>query len=240
MIINVGEGVASKAQAVKYDNTDSKLTATNTQGAIDEVVTKVNNKVEKESGKGLSTNDYTTTEKSKLAGIAEGATNNVVDTSLSTSSTNAIQNKAVASALNNKVTVVSGKGLSTNDYTNDEKTKLAGIATGANKTIVDSSLNTSSTNPVQNKVVATKFNEVSGNLGKVKSVTTNVSFSNGKGTYTDSSITTNSRLIASRVLTGSAGVFIAGAKAYNGYCEVFMSSGSSGGTETLTIFIDNR
>lgn len=33
--------------------------------------------VKKESGKGLSTNDYTTTEKSKLAGIAAGAEVNV-------------------------------------------------------------------------------------------------------------------------------------------------------------------
>lgn len=32
-----------------------------------------------------------------------------------------------------KVDIVSGKGLSTNDYTTDEKTKLAGIASGANK-----------------------------------------------------------------------------------------------------------
>ena len=34
---------------------------------------------------------------------------------------------------NNKVDKVSGKGLSTNDYTTAEKNKLAGIATGANK-----------------------------------------------------------------------------------------------------------
>ena len=32
-----------------------------------------------------------------------------------------------------KVDIVSGKGLSTNDYTTNEKTKLAGIASGANK-----------------------------------------------------------------------------------------------------------
>ena len=36
-----------------------------------------------------------------------------------------------------------------------DKTKLNGIATGANKTIVDSSLSSSSTNPVQNKVINT-------------------------------------------------------------------------------------
>jgi hypothetical protein len=46
-----------------------------------------------------------------------------------------------------------GKGLSTNDYTNDEKSKLAGIEVQANKTTVDSALNGTSTNPVQNKVV---------------------------------------------------------------------------------------
>ena len=35
--------------------------------------------------------------------------------------------------LNNKVDKVTGKGLSTNDYTTTEKNKLAGIETGANK-----------------------------------------------------------------------------------------------------------
>lgn len=39
----------------------------------------------------------------------------------------------VASALAGKVNVVNGKGLSTNDYTTEEKTKLAGIADGAQK-----------------------------------------------------------------------------------------------------------
>lgn len=38
-----------------------------------------------------------------------------------------------------------------------DKTKLDGIATGANKTIVDSALSSSSTNPVQNKVINTEL-----------------------------------------------------------------------------------
>lgn len=42
-----------------------------------------------------------------------------------------LADKADASALNNKVDKVSGKGLSTNDYTTTEKNKLSGIATGA-------------------------------------------------------------------------------------------------------------
>lgn len=52
-----------------------------------------------------------------------------------------------------KVDKVSGKGLSTNDYTTAEKEKLEGIAEGANKTIVDAALSSTSTNPVQNKVI---------------------------------------------------------------------------------------
>lgn len=60
---------------------------------------KLDNKVEIVEGKGLSTNDYTTAEKDKLAGIASGATNVVVDEALNASSTNAIANSAVAGAL---------------------------------------------------------------------------------------------------------------------------------------------
>lgn len=59
---------------------------------------------------------------------------------------------------NTTVAKETGKGLSTNDYTTTEKNKLAGIADGANKTIVDSALDASSENPVQNKVIAGEIN----------------------------------------------------------------------------------
>lgn len=72
-------------------------------------------------------------DKSKLDGVETGANKTIVDTALSSTSSNPVQNKTVNSALDNKVDKVTGKGLSTNDYTTDEKTKLAGIATGANK-----------------------------------------------------------------------------------------------------------
>ena len=48
---------------------------------------------------------------------------------------------------------VDGKGLSTNDFTNELKNKLDGIELGANKTVVDEALSAESTNPVQNKAV---------------------------------------------------------------------------------------
>lgn len=46
-------------------------------------------------------------------------------------SDNAYTYSSLKTALGNKVNIVSGKGLSTNDFTTDEKNKLAGIATGA-------------------------------------------------------------------------------------------------------------
>ena len=74
-------------------------------------------KVDKVDGKGLSTNDYTTAEKNKLSGIAEGANKTTLDSALSSSTTNPVQNKVVNTALNAKVPTsrtINGKALSSN------------------------------------------------------------------------------------------------------------------------------
>lgn len=82
-------------------------------GQISAVDKKADGKVDKVTGKGLSTNDYTNEEKAKLRGLPESA--------------------ELTTQLGKKVDKVDGKGLSTNDYTNEEKKKLNGIAEGANK-----------------------------------------------------------------------------------------------------------
>ena len=66
--------------------------------------------------------------------------------------------------LDGKVDKVSGKGLSTNDFTAAYKTKLDGIAAGANNITVDSALSGTSTNPVQNKVVAERIGTIETNV----------------------------------------------------------------------------
>nr|DAM75730.1 MAG TPA: Head fiber protein [Caudoviricetes sp.] len=111
-------------------------------------------KVDKEDGKGLSTNDYTTAEKTKLAGVEAGANKTVVDDELSSTSTNPVQNKVINAEidkliwgkanngsaytkteadnlLNLKVTKEVGKGLSTNDFTTELKDKLTAIEAAA-------------------------------------------------------------------------------------------------------------
>jgi hypothetical protein len=90
-----------------------KVISTRTQTALD-------TKVDKETGKSLSTNDYSTAEKTKLAAITG---TNTGDQDLSAFAT--------TTALNTKVDKVTGKSLSTNDYSTAEKTKLAAI-TGTN------------------------------------------------------------------------------------------------------------
>ena len=135
-------GLMSAADKTKLEGIEAGATATTVDSALsgtseNPVQNKVINtalagKVDTVSGKGLSTEDYTTAEKTKLAGIAEGATAVTVDSTLSGTSENPVQNKVINAALAGKVDTVTGKGLSTNDYTDAEKTKLAGIAEGAN------------------------------------------------------------------------------------------------------------
>lgn len=63
----------------------------------------------------------------------------------------------IDNALGTKVDKVTGKGLSSNDFTSAEKEKLANIDQRANRIIVDNELNPQSTNPVQNAVICTEF-----------------------------------------------------------------------------------
>ena len=120
---------------------DKILRKSNFTAAMNALVTALNGIfVRKEDGKGLSANDFTTEEKEKLAGIAEGANNYSLPTASDTTlggvkiGENVQITKGVISVdLSGKVDKVEGKGLSTNDFTTAEKTKLAGVAEGANK-----------------------------------------------------------------------------------------------------------
>ena len=76
------------------------------------------------TGKGLSTNDYTDADVAALAGKANAAD---VTASLALKADQA----DLVSGLAGKVDAEEGKGLSTEDYTTAEKTKLAGITAGA-------------------------------------------------------------------------------------------------------------
>ena len=124
----------SVAGALYISDIENSLTSTATNKPLSAAMGKSLNdgKVDKVSGKGLSTEDFTSAEKTKLSGIATGATKNTVSNSLSNTSTTDALSAAMGKSLNdNKVDKVTGKGLSTEDFTTAEQTKLAGIASGA-------------------------------------------------------------------------------------------------------------
>ena len=66
-------------------------------------------------------NNYTLSEKEKLAGVEAGANKTTVTTTISSTDGNAVASSAVALALNGKVDKADGKTLTSNDLTNDLK-----------------------------------------------------------------------------------------------------------------------
>lgn len=257
---------ASEVGADPTGSADAALSSA--KAYIDENVETLNNaigsKVDKVSGKGLSTNDYTTTEKNKLSGIASGAEVNQ----------NAFSNITIGSSTiaadseTDTLTLVAGSNITlTPDATNDKVTisatnttyspagsglglvKSGGDVTIADGTItvnddshnhtianvdglqaaldgksdsdhthtVDSSLSSSSTNPVQNKVINTAL------AGKVPTTRT----VNGK------TLSANISLSASDVgadTEGSADTALAEAKSYT---DTKVSALVNGAPETL-------
>ena len=108
-----------------------------TQSAVS---TALNGKVDKVSGKGLSTNDYTTAEQTKLSGIATGAQVNVIESIKVNGTAQTITAKAVDITVPTKLSDLTNDGNfvtdssyvhTDNNYTTAEKTKLSNIAAGA-------------------------------------------------------------------------------------------------------------
>ena len=98
--------------------------------------TLIGNKVDKVTGKGLSTEDYTTAEKTKLNGIATGANNYVHPsnhdaTMITEDTTHRFVTDAEKTAWNAKASTAIATTAANGLMSKDDKTKLDGIATGA-------------------------------------------------------------------------------------------------------------
>ena len=107
------------------------LTSTSTTSALSANQGKILNdtKVDKASGKGLSTNDFTVAYKAKLDNLdtnLSGKVDKVTGKGLSANDYTD-SDKAEVAKIKDKVDKVSGKGLSTNDYTNAEKAEVAKV-----------------------------------------------------------------------------------------------------------------
>ncbi len=122
----------------------------------DTILNLLANKVDKVTGKGLSTNDYTTTEKNKLSGIATGANKYVLPTASSTlggvktistvTSTSGLTACPIISGVpyykDTNTTYGTATTSSSGLMSSSDKTKLNGIATNANKYVLPNASNT--------------------------------------------------------------------------------------------------
>ena len=126
-----------------------------------------------------------------------------VDSSLSSTSTNPVQNKIIKSELDKKaerdVVNTTTNGL----MSVADKKKLDGIATGATKITVDTALSSTSTNPVQNKVVNSAINNLNTLVGDTavstqitNAVANKVDKVAGKGLSTNDYTTTEKNKLA--------------------------------------------
>lgn len=97
----------------------------------------------------------------------------------------------IKTALSGKVDVVSGKGLSTNDYTTAEKQKLSGIASGAQANVIESvKVNGTALTPNSKAVdvtVPTKVSQLTNDSGFQNATQVNATIT-GKGYQTQSQV----------------------------------------------------
>lgn len=121
------------------------------QSKINGLTEALDGKVDKEVGKGLSTHDYTTEDRDKLAGIETGAQKNVIEHIL----LNDIE--AVPHTLNNVPNTVE---LNVKEFDDTSRAKLATIDEGAQVNSIESiSLNGTLQTPDNNKNVNLQINE---------------------------------------------------------------------------------
>lgn len=118
---------------VAYDTTGKKLTKT-VNGTTSDVVSVSTLKTDMSLDQVDNTSDLAkpiSTATQSALDLKEDKANKVTAWSSTTSDTNYPSEKLVKGSLDNKVDKVTGKGLSTNDYTTAEKNKLAGIESDA-------------------------------------------------------------------------------------------------------------
>ena len=137
--------------------------------------------------------------------IASGGV--VVDTQISSTSENPVQNKVIKSALDEKVDIVQGKGLSTNDYTDADKQKLSGVDTGAEVNVIDAITVNGTSTTVINKTVDI------GVPSNTSDLTNDSNFvSDANYVHTDNNFTTSDKDKLSGIETGAEANVLEGIK----------------------------
>ena len=154
LVMNAGTGFYDiyakvETEVVRLDDVSVNLDAYSTTEQMNAAIAEaIKNKVDAVEGKGLSTNDFTDALKTKLEGMNADGEKNVVssvaeeftvsdDGKLGLASVGMDKVTGLAAALAGKVAAEDGKGLSTNDFTTELKTKLEGVESGAQANLIE-------------------------------------------------------------------------------------------------------
>lgn len=106
-----------------------------------------------------------------------------VDSELSTTSTNPVQNKVVTAALASKAGTALAKQSAAGLMSATDKTKLDGVEAGATKVTVDAEMSATSTNPVQNKAINAALTPVKATATSVTPITTSNGYNAELGAF---------------------------------------------------------
>lgn len=158
-----------------------------------------------------------------------------VDSSLSSTSTNPVQNKIIKSELDKKaerdVVNTTTNGL----MSVADKKKLDGIAAGANKTIVDDALNATSKNPVQNQAVYAELNNKLSKSGGT--ITGNLFVTYGTSTSKEV-VVAGGKVQADDWVQGTNGVSIGKGSSSGSFVSLRCDRSSSDTVESLKVIRD--
>lgn len=198
---------------------------------MDALTTVVGNKVDKVVGKGLSTNDYTTTEKNKLSGIAQGAEVNVqADWNVTDATSDAyIKNKpAIPTVGNGTITIKQAgtpKGTFTMNQSGNTTIELTDSDTNTWRGIQNNLTSDSTTDSLaakQGKILKAEIDDLKNSVSDGKTLVANAITGKGVTTATDAAFQTIANNIGKIVTltadtadaTASAGNILSGKTAY--------------------------
>ena len=197
-VLNLNTEIGKKADTTALNSAVGRITALENNGATGVTV------IESGEGNGIASiknvgKNIIATKATFVTSLTGYVTTDTLNTELAKKSdvghthtqyaeTSALDNYALKSALDRKVDAVVGKGLSTEDFTSAEKTKLGGIAEGATRIIVDDTIN-DSINAIQNRAVKKAVDDLNTAIGK-KANSTDLNAATGKITTLETNAAT--------------------------------------------------
>lgn len=157
--------------------------------------------VAKDGNKTLTTNDFTNSLKEKLDNIEAGANKTVVDSSLSATSENSVQNKIIKAALDTKQNTLTYDDAPTQ---NSENLLKSGVVYNALQNVhvdIDDELSSVSENAVQNKIIKAALDNKQNTLSAGSRVSINNGVISASSEINDSSTTAQNTWSAEKINT---------------------------------------